>query len=149
MNNTAYTSVFLEYLYKKFQANQERLGLKGVYLGNQTQIPVSPVVTIDAAPKRRDLAGVAAPGGRVDNYIAVYVDVMSSDVKSGEALARLELYRLADAQEAFLHEDVRMEGLLIHGMVTDWDPGVSYIQGGMWRTVRLTFIGRSKTYLSV
>lgn len=147
-SNTAKTSVLAEFMQNLLKTNKTSLGLQEVYYGQQSMIPVSPVVVVTPGEKTRDLAGVSAPGGRTDNWLTVYVDVLSSKVGSEEEI-RKYLDELADSVEEFLHQDTTMEGYVIHGFVISWDPGITFIANSQFRTVRLTWRGRSKTYLSV
>jgi len=147
VTNTEFTSVLAVAIQKIITDNMLTLGLKAVMYGDQNQIPLSPTALVVPGPRRRDLAGVSAPGGRVDNWLTVFIDILSSAVGS-ESDERLKLDQISEKVEKKLHEDVQLGGLLIHGFVNEWDPGLSYLQGGQFRTSRLIYIGRSKTYLS-
>lgn len=144
--NTDLTSVLAQYMYNLINSNMASLGLKIVLYGDQTNIPLNPAVVVTPGVKRRDLAGVSAPGGRTLNTLSVYVDVLSSKV-APQTDASIELDKLADSIEKFLHTDVQMGGLVIHGFVNEWDPGTAYMQNGQFRMVRMAWVGISKTYL--
>jgi len=118
-----------------------------VLYGRHEQIPRSPTAVVTPAPKRRDLAGVSAPGGRTMNFMTIFIDIHSMKV-GDEETERLALDQLAESAEAALHADVTMGGIIIHGFVHEWNPGETHNQGGEFRTVRLTYIGETKTYLS-
>jgi len=145
--NTDLTSVLAKYMFDLITANMTSLGLLGAYYGDQTNIPTALAAVVTPGIKRRDLAGVAGPGGRTLNTLTVYVDVLSSKV-APQAEASIELDKLADTVEQFLHTDVQMGGLVIHGFVNEWDPGTAFMQNGQFRMVRMTWVGISKTYLS-
>jgi hypothetical protein len=132
----------------RIRAVQADLGIADVFYGQHTMIPRSPAVEVKPGAKVRELAGVAAPGGRTLNRLGVVIEVLSAKV-GPEETERLDLDRLAQSIEAELHKDTTMGGLISHGFVRDWTPGeFADSRGGMWRTVRMTFIGTSKTYLT-
>lgn len=118
-----------------------------VLYGRQEQIPRSPTFVVTPGPKRRDLAGVSAPGGRTMNFLTVFIDVHTSKV-GDEETERLAVDQLAEAAEVVLHSDVTMGGIIIHGFVNEWNPGETHNQGGEFRSVRMTYVGITKTYLS-
>ncbi len=147
MPHTDNVTVVAVALYNLINANKGSLGINIVLFGNQNMIPSSPAVVVNPGTKRRDLAGVSAPGGRVMNEMSVFIDVHSSKV-GDEFAERLAVDQLAEAVEVKIHSDVTLGGILIHGFVNEWDPGETFIQGSAFRTVRMTFIGKTKTYLS-
>lgn len=148
MPHTEFSSVLAQAIQAKLTTNKQSLGLADILFGNQQQIPRSPTVVVNPGLKRRELRGVAAPGGRTFNTMIVYVDVHLSKV-GDEATERLASHQLAEAIEKVLHADTTMGGIIIHGFVTDSSPGDSFFQlGGEFRTVRLTYVGTSETYLS-
>jgi hypothetical protein len=81
------------------------------------------------------------------NFMTIFIDIHSMKV-GDEETERLALDQLAESAEAALHADVTMGGIIIHGFVHEWNPGETHNQGGEFRTVRLTYIGETKTYLS-
>lgn len=122
------------------------LGIQHVLYGIQTMIPSTPAVVVFAQGKTRTLAGVSAPGGRTENEMTIIIDVHSAAV-GDEAAERQALEELANNIEAELHKDTTMGGIIIHGFVTAWDNGAAQLSGE-FRTVRMTYVGRTKTYLS-
>lgn len=147
MPNTDRTTVLAQALQAIVAANKDSLGILDVLYGNHNNIPRTPSVIIVPGTKKRELRGVAAPGGRVFNTMTVYVDIRFSKVGSEEAV-RLELDQTAENIEHLIHQDTTVGGLLIHGFFTDWNPGEVFSQGGEFRSVRMTFVGGSETYLS-
>lgn len=130
-------------------ANQTALGLKDVYFGFHNMIPGSPTAVVSSGVKRRELAGVSAPGGRTMNYLQVYIDIHGSRVgPESEDQKQLALETIAEAIETLIHQDTTLGGIIIHGYVQSMDPGVSFIGSSQFNTVRLTFEGKTKTYLS-
>lgn len=148
MAHTEYTSVVAKAIFDKLLLNIDTLKLQDVLYGNQLMIPRSPAVVVTPGPKRRDLVGVQGPGGRTHNTLVVYVDVLDSKVDD-ETTQRLILDQTAETIERKIHEDVTLGGIIIHGFFKVWNPGETFIQGGMFRTVRMTFEGQSRTLLGV
>lgn len=148
MAHTEYTSVLAKAIYDKLVLNQTALALADVLYGNHNDIPRSPTVVVIPGLKTRQLVGVQGPGGRVENDLIVYIDIHDSKVKD-ETTQRLVLDKKAEEVEKKIHEDVTMGGLIIHGFVHSWDPGQAFFQSGEFRSVRLTYSGRSRTLLSV
>lgn len=146
--NTDRTTVVASGIKEVILANADELGIQDVFYGNHNMTPRSPSVIIRPGRKRRTLRGVAFPGGRTENQLVVLIDVMTANVIAGEEVARLELDELAENVEKLLYVDVTLGGLVIHGFVTDWDPGETYISNSMWRTVRMTYEAKTITYLS-
>lgn len=145
--HTASPTVLAKAIEAKIRAKQGELGIADVFYGFHNMIARSPTVVVQALGKSRQLAGVAAPGGRTMNELTVTIDVMSAAV-GDEASDRLALEQLADKIETELHKDPTMGGILIHGFVTDWDNGEMPAQGGSFRLITLTYRGQTKTYLS-
>lgn len=143
------TSVLAGYIRDLIEANKVSLGIKQVLFGNQNDIPYTPTVVVTPGIKRRELRGVAAPGGRTINRMQVFVLVMTSKV-GDEATERMNVDKLSEAVEKLLHTDVQMGGLIIHGFVNNWTPTETFFQQtqGQFRTVRMTYEGMSETYLS-
>lgn len=128
-------------------ANKTQLGLKEVLYGNQMEIPRTPAVVVMVANKVRELVGVASPGGKTHNRMAVTIDLINTKV-GNEADERLAIDQLAEDVEKLLHQDVKVGGLIIHGFVNNWSPGEVVLRNGQFRTVRMTYVGMSETYLS-
>lgn len=122
------------------------LGITTVLYGVHTMIPTTPAVTVFAQGKTRTLAGVSAPGGRTENELVVIIDAHLAAV-GNEEVERQAIEELANGIEAELHKDTTMGGIIIHGFVTSWDNGTAQL-GGEFRTIRMTYVGRTKTYLS-
>lgn len=146
--NTALTTVMAQKIVDTLRLQVLTLGAAEVLYGDHNMIAKSPAIVVVPGVKTRELAGVSAPGGRTDNYMTVFIDVHTEDVGSGEQVARMQLDQLAERVEAAIHADTTLGGLIIHGFVNRWDPGTTRIANSMWRTVRMTYVGRSKTYLS-
>lgn len=122
--------------------------IQEVFYGRHNMVPRSPTVVVMSGLGDFTLQGVAAPGGRKKNELSIIVDVLAADVLEGESAGRLKTDTLAEDVQRFLEANTTMGGLIIHGYVHRRDPGEVFINGSMWRQVRLTFVGESRTYLS-
>lgn len=146
---TENTSVLAQYIKTKLEANKTSLGLNMILYGNHNDIPKTPCAVVTPGIKRRELRGVAGPGGRTFNVMNVFVMIFTDKV-GDETTYRLEIDQLSEKIEKLLHQDVQMGGLLIHGFVQEWNPSEVFlpVSQGSFRTVRMTFVGTSETYLS-
>lgn len=148
--NTDRTTLVAQHIIALIEANKNEFTpqVVDVIYGKHGMLPNSPTVVVMSGVKDRTLRGVAAPGGRTTNEMNVLIDVMAADVLNGESVGRLAVDTLAEDIEHYLHTYPNMDGLIIHGYVRRSDPGETFINGSSWRTVRLTFVGTSLTYLS-
>lgn len=134
------------------EANKVDLQIDDVFYGNHSVIPQASAAVVTAMGKRRALAGVSGPGGRTDNTLMIGIDLHWARVGTEET-ERQEADSRGTALEQLLHEDTTMGGIIIHGFVTDVDRGDSVLANAvgsqsMFRTVRMLYSGRTKTYLS-
>jgi hypothetical protein len=156
MAHTRYVSVLAQGLFNLINTNKSTLGIDEVYYGDQALIPVATACVITAGPKTTTLAGVSGPGGRVFRDMTVYigihrqvvVDTLNADAGT-EAFERLNTEQLGEVVESLIHQDTTVGGLIIHGFVTAFEPGNTQFSNSMFRTVRLTFVGRTKLNLSI
>lgn len=156
MPHTQYTTVLALAIFDKIILNKDNLGFDEVLFGDQSLIQSASVCVITAGPKITQLAGVSGPGGRVmrnmtvfiNVYRQVIVDSLNSQAGS-EAEERLAVEQTAEAVENLIHQDVTVGGLIIHGFVVQMDPGDTLYPNSMFRTVRLTFIGKTKLNLTI
>lgn len=140
--------VVAEYIFDLITANKANLLLDDVLYGNHTQIPLGGTAIVTAGGKRRELAGVSAPGGRTTNTMSVLVELHWSKV-GDEATERRAVDNRATALEQLVHQDTTLGGIIIHGFFEQVDRGETESSNtGMFRTVRMGFTGISKTYLS-
>ncbi len=147
MTHTDQVSVLSLAIQSLLTNNKTTLGLADVLFGNQTMIPNSPTAVVIPGPKRKVLAGVAAPGGRTMNTLIVYIDVQNMRV-GVEATERLFVTQLAETVETFLNKDTTVGGIVIHGFVEQAIPGETFLQNGEFRRGRLVVAAQTKTYLS-
>lgn len=151
MAHTDKSTVLALAIRNKIRDNKVAVGLDAdsfVEYGDHNNVPGGKAVTIAAATKRRELAGVAGPGGRTMNNMEVLVTVYYQKLED-EATARLAVDQIAENVEELLHSDTTMGDLIIHGFVTDWVPGIIYRETSMFRVVQLHFVGRTKTQVTV
>lgn len=141
-------TVVAEAIYQLILANKVALQLDDVLYGNHNNIPHASAAVITAAGHRRTLAGVSAPGGRTENALMVEIGLHWSKV-GDEATERRAADARGTAVEKKLHEDTTMGGIVIHGFVQQTDRGETQMaSGSMFRSVRMTYMATTKTYLS-
>lgn len=146
--NTDRTTVLALDIKQLYLDNKVAYGLGDIFYGKHIMIPQSPTVVVMSGITVRTLQGVAGPGGKVKNELNIIIDVMADDVLGGEEAGRLAVDTLAEDLEKLLYLDVTRNGLVIHGFVQRKDPGEITINNSTWRTVRMTYVGESRTYLS-
>ena len=148
--NTDRTTLLASHIIDLLQAQKSEFATPviDVLYGKHGMIPNSPTIVVMSGVTDRTLRGVAAPGGRTSNELNVLIDVMGADVLAGESAGRLAIDTLAEDVEHYLHSFPNMDGLVIHGYVRRKDPGELFINNSSWRTVRMTYVGTSLTYLS-
>lgn len=130
------------------EANKVALLLDDVLYGNHIMIPRASAAIVMPLGKRRQLAGVAAPGGRTLNQLIVGVDLHWSKIGDEETERKAADSR-GTAVETLLHTDTTLGGIVIHGFVTQVDRGESqFANNSMFRSVRMVYEAQTKTYLS-
>lgn len=130
--------------------NKESLGLEDtdfIGYGDHNSVTGAKAVTVMSGTKRRSLAGVAGPGGRSKNELEVIIQIFYAKLENEEA-ARLAVDQLSEQTESLLHQDTTMGGIIIHGFVQNWIPGVIYRESSMYRVVQLIYVGQTKTNIT-
>lgn len=151
MAHTHKSTVLAQAILQKIKDNKLAVGLDAdsfVDYGDHNNITGGKAVTVQAGTKNRDLAGVAGPGGRTLNLLEVVVTAYYMKVE-GEATARLACDQLGENIEDLLHQDTTVGGLIIHGFVRQWVPGVIMRETSMFRVVQLHFVGQTKTNVTL
>lgn len=129
------------------EANKATLLLEDVLYGNHTMIPRNSAAVVMSMGKRRQLAGVASPGGRTQNDMMISIQLHWSRVGDEETERRAADNR-GTVVERLIHEDTTLGGIIIHGYMTEVDRGETLINNSMFRSVIMTFVGQTRTYLS-
>jgi len=148
MAHTDKDEVVADFLFNLLTTNKVTLQLDDVLYGNQIMIPHASAAVVTAMGKRRTLAGVSAPGGRTLNELVVNIEMHWSRV-GDEGTERKNADNRATALEAIIHQDTTLGGIIIHGFINQVDRGeTQFANGSMFRSVRMIFVGQTKTYLS-
>jgi len=148
MTHTDDDTVVAEAIYQLILANQTDLLLDDVLYGNHNNIPHASAAVVTASGKRRELAGVSAPGGRTENTFTIEIGLHWSKV-GDEATERRAADSRGKALEKKIHEDTSLGGIIIHGFINQVERGETQMaSGSMFRTVRMIYTGETKTYLS-
>lgn len=145
MTHTSKLTVVTQAAFDLVNANKIALGLADVWYGEQLRIPDTPAVAIESGNVHRELAGVGAQG-RVLNTFTIYIIGYLSKLEDNQ-ITRKEVDELMEAVEAKFTADVTLGGVVIHGFVTDFEPGYTTRQGDSYRVCRLTWQGITKTNL--
>lgn len=155
MTHTDRTTVLALAIKAKIEAVMEDYEIDQVLYGDQLNIGKATVVVVEPGLKTRELQGVGGQttvdgnrtGGRTLNTMQVLINVYSSKYGS-ESEQRLRVQQLAERIENMLHQDTSVGGIIIHGFVDSWDPGLVFKTGSMFRSVQMTFTGTTKTMLT-
>lgn len=151
MAHTDKSTVLALAIRDKIIANKLTLGLDAdsfVAYGDHNNVPGGKAVTVSAGTKNRELAGVSGPGGRTLNQLEVVITVYYMKTEAEES-ARLATDQLGEGIESLLHQDTTMGGIIIHGFVRQWVPGVIIRETSMFRVVQLHFVGQTKTNVTI
>lgn len=114
-----------------------------VMYGDQQLIPRTPFVCVETGPMRSELAGTAY---MLQNDMTVYLMVYHVNLRDpdGEQMTRKECDQMAYDLRTLLHSDKTMGGLVIHGHVTNMDPGYAQRQNKLLKMTRISWSGLSK-----
>jgi hypothetical protein len=129
------------------ETNKETLQLDDVLYGNHNLIPRASAAIVTAGGKTRQLAGVSAPGGRTENNLIVAIQLHWSKVGNEEE-ERIAADQRGTAVERLIHADTTVSGLIIHGYINQVERGETIVNNSMFRSVIMSFVGITKTYLS-
>ena len=121
-----------------------------LFYGDQDRIGAIPTVCVESGPTDRALAGVPQ---RTENVLRCFIIVYWGKVQDNQ-VDKLQGELCAENIVRFLDDNLQLEmdgdgGVVIHGYVTDIDPG--YIlrneRKTMMHAIRLTWTGKTKTML--
>ena len=138
--NTSRASIIGQYIVTKFEEDTS-LGFEAVYYGDQDLIPHTPTMCVDTGITGRELAG--APF-RTINHIQIFLLIYHSPMSNSQK-SRLECDQFTEAVVAKMHEDLNLNGLVIHGYCTSLEPGYATRGGALLRASRITWEGLTKT----
>lgn len=148
MTHTDKGTVLAQYILSLIETNKVVLGIDTTLYGDQDKITPGITAVVQMGVKDRQLKGVVMPGGRTENDMTVLITIYNNKTGS-EATERLLVDQVSEAVETLLHHNTTMGGLIIHGYVRRMDPGIKFKAGSMFRATQMTFVGQSKTNLSV
>lgn len=121
-----------------------------LFYGDQDRIGVTPTLCVESGPTDRSLVGAL---NRTENRLICYIILYWGKVQDVQ-VDKLQGEQCAEAIVRLLDDNLQLElagdgGVVIHGFVTDIDPG--YILRNERRTlmhaIRLTWTGKTKTML--
>jgi hypothetical protein len=123
-----------------------------IFYGDQTKLPVTPIICVEAGQTARALAGVGG-NGRVENILSVDIFYYYARVQEVQ-VAKLAAEQGGEAIADLLDQNPTLArsgdgGIVIHGFIDMVDPGYAIKQGTLWHAVRLRWTGKTKTLLGV
>lgn len=139
-NLTADISVLSTYIHGLVEDEKASLSLEDVWYGDQQLIPRTPAVTIE--PGRVDTT-LNNTGMQATHEFEVELLVYHSELLEVNT-TRLECIQLGESIRDLLNSDKQMDGHVVHGHVSRFEPGYATRQV-LLQAVRLTWNGMSKT----
>lgn len=132
------------------EANKLTLDIDSVFYGDQDLIPTGRTVCVHPGADHREMAGASNMTlNTLTSYILVYISKIA-DTSSNRLMAD----NLAKAIIQLLHNNLQLRDasgnnpILIHGFVSDSDPGYTIRGNNLFEAVRLTYQGTTKTRLA-
>lgn len=143
---TADPSTVCQALIDKITGNKENfvIPVVDIFYGDQQRITHTPTICVEPSQKTRELAG--APNMTMNTF-EIIVLVLINKV-ADTIITRKQSDQLAYDVEKFLHQDLQLNGLLIHGFVERSESGVTTKNNTMYRAARLVYHGLNKTSLA-
>lgn len=121
------------------------LGLSKVYYGETAGIPQVPSASVEAGPSERQFTQTGLQTTRNLQIIIVIYHGKVADTQ----IIKKELDDFVQSVENKLNEDSTLGGLVISGLVTSIEPGVSAVEKSQFFAHRLTWEGLIKERVSV
>jgi hypothetical protein len=151
MTQAQFPSEVAQRIYLLLQDGQTTLLGQDGYLsyGDQSRVPVTPTVCVESGETVRVLGGVPR---RTENNFVCYILLYYAKVDTNQE-TKLASEQLGESICRFLDANPTLErnadgGIVIHGWVSNIDPGYSVRNGStLMHAVRLTWTGKSKTQL--
>lgn len=124
--------------------DMQKLGVVDIFFGDQANMPHSPTVCVEPGPVRSEYQGAPfVTNNELTVYIMLYHSKVSLPAGSLQDAAK-ESISLAQQIRDLLHEDKTIKGRVLHGFVTNLEPGYATRGGSLWRSTRITWQGMSK-----
>lgn len=128
-------------------ANADTLGVdsnKGIFYGDQNQIPITPALCVEPDNKAQDYKGTGT--SRYRQIFTVYVLCYHSKVQSPQS-NRKDADTMAEKIQAVLHIDRTYGGIVVDMYVSSIASGYAPKEGELMRASRLTLTGQSQTLI--
>jgi len=123
-----------------------------LFYGDQSRVPVTPTLCVESGQTVRVLNGVGG-FGRTENAHQCFLILYYAKVDTNQ-VTKKEAELCAEGIALYLDQFPTLEragdgGIVIHGYVSNIDPGYSIRNGGstLMHAVRLTWTGKTKTIL--
>ena len=117
-----------------------------IYYGDRQLIPATPAISVVPGPYTRALSGMGGKG-RTDNNIRIFFLCYIARVDNSQELAK-DVDLFGEVLMDILHEDITLDGLVIHGFVTAIEPGYATRSGTYMHACRVTWEGLTKTFIA-
>ena len=121
------------------------LGLKAVYYGDQSGIPLIPSATVELSSKTREYNQTGLQTNVVPEVAIIIYHGLMADVQT----IKKELDQFVQLVEDKLHVDNTLGGLVISGIVTSVEPGASQVGNALFYAHRLTWEAMIKERIGV
>jgi hypothetical protein len=140
----------------KLLFDDNKLALVGtdgmIFYGDQSRIPATPSLCVEAGQTARTLAGVGG-NGRVENALTCDIFYYYARVEEVQ-VSKLTVEQGGEAIVDLLDQNPTLArggdgGIVIHGFIDLIDPGYAIKNKTLWHAVRLRWTGKTKTLLGV
>lgn len=125
-------------------ANQPTLGAKEILYGDIDRVPKTPTVTVESGAVESDWP--PNPTFWTQHNFTVYVMCYFCKVVE-QAQLKKEADAFAESVRDIIHLNKTLNGIVIHGNVTMFEPGIARRGGAKLRANRLTVRYISKTHI--
>jgi hypothetical protein len=136
-------SALCQALVDRLEAGKIELGLKKVWYADQQLIPEMPAAAVEVPEMTREMSGT---GQATTNTYETSIFVYHSQLQDVN-LTRKECAELGEAVMDYLHQDLSLNGLLVHSFVNRLEPGYAQRTQGLIQAVRLNWTGLTRTRL--
>ena len=119
-----------------------QLGWKEVLYGDIDRVPKTPMITVESGPVESDWP--PNPGFWTQHNFLIYVMCYFCKVVE-QAQLKKEADSFAERVRDIIHLNKTLNGIVIHGNVTSFEPGIARRGGAKLRANRLTIKYVSKT----